>query len=130
MPSPAILVRLDVPEPLLDTYSAQASNMKVPVEALMADRLARYSAFDAQKPIYFDDTERQELERLIGKNVTSAREVLRILERNSSLSVGTARVTLKPNLLARLKSRCFIKDFEGWLSTLVVQELERFAGLR
>jgi len=130
MPSPAILVRLDVPEHLLDTYTAQADSMKVPVEALMADRLQRYSSFDAQKPIYFDDVERQELERLIGKNVSSATEVLRILERNASLSVGTARVTLKPNLLARLKSRCFVPDFETWLSTLVVQELERFAGLR
>ena len=126
----SVLVRLNVAEPLLDTYSTQADSMKVPVESLMASRLERYSTFDASKPIYFDDTERQELERLLGKNVTSAREVLRILERNSSLSVGSARVTLKPNLLARLKSRCFVADFETWLSTLVVQELERFAGLR
>ena len=82
------------------------------------------------KPLYFNDAERARLEALLGKNLSSAQDALQLLARSYTIRIDNCHITLKPTLLARLKSRCFVKDFKTWLSTLIVQELERYSGLR
>ena len=58
------------------------------------------------KPIYFDDDQRQELEHILGKNMTSTRELIIQVRNAVAVRVNNLKITLKPGLLARLKSRC------------------------
>ena len=121
-----ITVRLSLPA---DTLSKYDTGKRSPEEA-MSERLVRCADYTDTKPLYFNDKDRSKLEALLGKNLSSATDALHLLQRSFSVRANNVQITFKPTLLARLKSRCFSKDFEGWLANLVVESLERYAGLR
>jgi len=123
-------VSLHIPTDVLADYVEQGKNLSKPADEVMEKRLRSCINYTGSKPLYFDDEDRSRLEALIGKNVFSPTEALQLLERQRTLTVENVDITLKPQLLARLKSRCFVPDFEAWLSKLVVEELERYCGLR
>jgi len=139
-PLPAdVLVRLKLSPELISAYELQAADLGLTLEEILALRLAKCVALTDNKPLYFNDEERQELESLIGKNVSSAMEVVRLIK--SALSVKivgkqpnsnpfSLRVDLKPALLGKLHSRCFGRPFEDFLAQIVVEELERYCGVR
>ena len=123
-------IRLTISDTLLADLEKQAKSRKTTVERLITDRFKTFVHYTDAKPLYFTDSERQRLEALVGKNVSSADEALTMLLRALSVRIDDAAVTLHPRLLARLKSRCFTANFGKWLSQLIVEELERYVGLR
>jgi hypothetical protein len=123
-------IRLTVSDALLADLEKQAKSRKTTVERLITERFKAFVSYDDQKPLYFTDAERQRLESLIGKNVSTADEALTMLTRALSVRTDGVEFVLNPRLLARLKSRCFQSDFGKWLSQLIVEELERFVGMR
>ena len=100
------------------------------VDQLAADRLAETADFNALKPIYINDDHRQQLDRVLGRNHTTPEELLHSVTRLSAVSVAGVQVDLHPRLLTRLRSRCFGKPFPKFLADLIMEELERFAGMR
>ena len=86
------------------------------------------------RPIVFTDEERRALDALVGINVSSATQIIDRVRRANSLKIsdGKTRTTieLRPDLLDRLKSRCFGLPFPKFLKQIVVEELERYAGMR
>ena len=130
-----VLVRLRLTPELAAAYELQATDLGTSLEDLLEARLSQAVHMRDSKPLYFADLDRQELEALLGKNVTSPVEVLRLLRTALSVRVSarpdiSVRVDLKPHLLTRLRSRCFGKPFDEFLKLTITEALERYAGLR
>lgn len=128
-------IRLDLPEDLIDLYTSQADSQGMTLDEILIKRLTDFSGQTALKPLYFDDSDRQYLESLIGKNVSTPNDALNSIKSALSISLtsfgnATVRVSLKPHLLSRLKARCFKQPFPEFLMRTVQQELERFCGMR
>ena len=130
-----VLVRLHLTQTVANAYELQATALNIPLESLLESRLAQFVSLSDAKPLYFTDEDRRDLEALLGKNVSTPIEVLRLLRTYHSVRISgkpdlNVRVDLKPNLLSRLRSRCFGKSFDDFLKSTIITELERFAGLR
>jgi len=129
------LIRLRLTSELLSAYELQAADLNVPLEELLESRLVQMVAMRAVKPLFFSDEDRIELESLLGKNVNSPIELIRLIRNALSVRISgkpdvSMRVDIKPNLLTRLRSRCFGKPFEDFLKQVITEGLETYVGLR
>ena len=127
---PQYAFRIALSDDLCDLYQSQADRLNIPIEQILRDRLRMAVTFVDSKPLYFDDADRQDLEALLGKNLANARDALQTIRRYLTVKVEGVSIKLKPTLLARLKSRCFVADFGKWLTNIIVEELERYCGMR
>jgi len=126
----SIQCRIQLPDAVFDRYDAEAARRGIPVEELFAQRLAHCQDHTAEKPLYFNDSERQTLERYLGRNVLNVSDTLVQIRNAMSVRVHKVIVPLETQLLAKLKSRAIRVPFEEFLQTQVVQSLERYVGLR
>lgn len=120
-----ISIKLNIPEETLKKYESRGS-----LEKVMSETLTTCVDYTAQKPIYVNDTQRKRLDRLFGKNFKDADEIIQMMERYVTARIGEVNVQLSPQLLTRLKTRCFGKPFEQFLAERAVQGLEEFAAMR
>ncbi len=126
----SVLVRIAVPAHVADKYQAEAKDLDMQLEDVLANRLVECVGHTAAKPLYFDDAQRQKLEALIGKNVSKPNEALSIIERLLTIRINSVPVTLKPEVIARLRTRHFgTEDFGFWLAKLVNKWAMEFCGL-
>ena len=137
LPLPAdTLVRLKLAPELVAAYEIQADDLNLTLEELLELRLNKFVRLNDNKPLYFTDNERQELESLLGKNISSPTELIRLMKNALSVKIVekstdfSVRVDLKPHLLGRLHSRCFGKPFPDFMKQTITEELERFCGVR
>ena len=100
-----------VPADIAEEYQEQADSAGTTLATVVSERLTKCVYHAADKPLYFDDADRQELDRLLDYNFKSAQEVIERL--NSLLSVvkldaleDSAVIQLSPNQLYRLQGRC------------------------
>lgn len=119
-------IRLNMPKEVLDKYEQQGENLGKTLSA----RLVQCVDHVSEKPLYIDDRLRRRLERLFGKNFDRPEDVVHMMERYVTARIGEVDVQLAPQLLTRLKSRCFGKPFDQFLAELTVEELERHVGMR
>ena len=118
-------IKLDIPDEVLKKYEVRGS-----MEKVMSKTLTDCVDFTAVKPIYINDTQRKRLDRLFGKNFKDADEIIHIMERYVTARIGEVEVQLPPQLLVRLKTRCFGKPFEQFLAERAIEGLESYAGMR
>lgn len=118
-------IKLDIPDAILKKYEVRGS-----LEKVLAETLVECVDFTAKKPIYINDTQRKRLDRLFGKNFSTADELIHMMERYVTARIGDVDVQLSPQLLVRLKTRCFGKPFEQFLAERTVQGLEEFVAMR
>jgi hypothetical protein len=118
-------IKLEVPDEVLKKYELRGS-----LEKVMSQTLTDCVDFTAQKPIYVNDTQRKRLDRLFGRNFKNADELIHLMERYVTARIGDVDVQLPPQLLVRLKTRCFGKPFEQFLAERALQGLEEFAAMR
>lgn len=118
-------IKLDIPEEVLKKYELRGS-----LEKVLSQTLTDCVDFTAQKPIYVNDTQRKRLDRLFGRNFKSADELIQLMERYVTARIGEVNVQLSPQLLVRLKTRCFGKPFEQFLAERAVEGLEQYAAMR
>ncbi len=115
---------LELPSDVYHEYVKQSPDGDM--EDVMSSRLAACVGYDADKPLYFSDAERQELEHLLGRNLSSASEALAAVKRALTVKLDGVEVPLQPALLTRLKTRCFGKTFPEFLKERIVRGLEEF----
>jgi hypothetical protein len=129
--SPAsVMLRISLPANVLDKYQIEAEDVGLQLEDLLANRLIECVGHTAAKPLYFDDAQRRRLEELIGKNVSKPLEALSILERLLTIRINSVPVTLKPEVITRLRTRHFgTEDFGFWLAKMVNKWAAEFTGL-
>lgn len=129
-----VLVRLRLPTELVDRYEKQAEDAHIPLESLMELRLEQTVEANDNRPIYFSDLQRRELDMLMGINLTSADQVVDRVRRALSIKIHDGKnphtISLKPGLVNRLRSRCFEKSFPAFLKRTVLEGLESFVGWR
>jgi hypothetical protein len=127
-------LRVSLPTTIADHYQAIADMFGKALEDVISERLtttADYYDDDPGRPLHFNQAERQDLEKILGKNVFSTRDALVMVRNAVSLRIGNnLKITLRPELLQKLKSRCLGMEWDAFISQTVVQELERFVGLR
>jgi hypothetical protein len=126
-------LRVEIPTEIAEHYQSIADDSRKSIETILADRLettAEYYDTNPGRPLFFNNAERQELEQLLAKNVFSTRDALVLIRNALSLRLGSQKITLRPELLSRLKSRCINMDWEQFLELTTIQQLERFVGLR
>lgn len=127
------VLRIPVPTAIADHYEAIAEVSGKPLEEIVAERLATtadYYEDDPGRPLHFNQAERQELERILAKNVFSTRDALILIRNAMSFRLGNLKLSLRPDLLQKLKSRSFGMAWDEFLAQTITQELERFVGLR
>lgn len=122
---PTISVKVTLPQEVLDQFQEEGNLGNNISKHLMATK-----DFTSDKPIYITDVLRRRLDRLFGRNFQSATELVEAMERYVTARIGEVDIQLQPILLTRLKSRCFGKPFEQFLSERIVTGLEEFAGMR
>jgi hypothetical protein len=125
-----VRVRVFISPAVLDQYQQQADRVGLDVETLLGDRLGACVEHTAGKPLYFNDAERQEIDKMFGKNVYGTRDLLNQVRNCLAVKVGNIKITLQAPLLSRLKSRCLGAKWEAFLERLIIEDLERYCGLR
>jgi len=122
--------RIDVNESTEALYQQQADKRGVTIEAVLAERLETAAPYSSERPIYIDDANRKLMEAMLAKNLFKPEDVLREFRRLTEVDCAGVKVSLPPNVLERLKSRCFEQDFQAWLAKQVIEWAERAAEMR
>lgn len=127
---PNVQLRISLPAEIVDLYQDQADRTGLEIEQVVAARLLACVDHTSGKPLYFSDADRQELEQLLGRNVLHTKDALLQIRNAMCVRVNKVIISLKTNLLAKLKSRCIGMPFEDFLAQRVVQALEQYVGMR
>lgn len=126
-------LRVEISTEIAEHYQSIADAAGQPIETILRERLettAGYYDAVVGRPLHFNNEERQELEQILAKNLFSTRDAIVLVRNALSVRLGNAKITLRPELLMKLKSRCLGVPWERFLADTVVRELERFVGLR
>ncbi len=127
----SLRVKLTLPEQVIAYYEERARATGISLETLLARRLTDTMEQNAQRPIYLNDTDRTALEKQLGHNLGSPRQLIDAVAKLGRIRVGPIAVNLKEALVARLQSRCpRNQKFENFLEQTIVAVLEQFTGLR
>ncbi len=101
-----------------------------PSEEEMAARLKACVTYNAKSPLYFTDQQRNELSQILGRLIKTPAELISILKQKHEIKVGSVKVPLDDQLVARLETRCFGLSLEDLIKKQVVECLEQFVGMR
>jgi hypothetical protein len=132
LPREQVLIRLsiDLPSDLAAEYESQARTRGITLEQLLSERLSRCVSHAAASGLYFSDSERNELERLLGRQVKTAADAIRHVAKLVTISVEGIKVGLTPRLITRIKSRTFRQPLAEVVKREVRAGLELFCGMR
>jgi hypothetical protein len=119
-------IKLNIPDEILHKYEALEGSL----EKNLSSRLVAAADYTSTKPLYINDKLRQRLERLFGRNFSTPEDLVHQMEKYITARIGDVDVQLSPTLLTRLKTRCFGKPFEQFLTDRVVVSLEEYVGMR
>jgi hypothetical protein len=111
-------------------YEKFAARKRISMDQALSGRLDAFADCEAVKGLFFNDAERQELERIAGRNFSSAREVIEAVCRALTVKVGGVEVAIPAEMAARLKSRCQERNFEKWLADLISEKLSEYVNFR
>lgn len=130
--STKVLIKLELPEKLYEEYERMGGISGRSAEEEIAERLKRCQKHTASRPLYFNDEERGELERLTGGHLAQSPEVvLGRLRTAMSIVVEDVTIVINANLLQRLSTRVFRgQTMEGVITKVVKEALERHCGMR
>jgi len=108
---------------LIDQLSPQA---REEIEKLLAST----GPSGAEKSIVIDGESRRALEKLFGKNLNTAEDLVRNVEHALEFEIDSTPIALTPYLLDRLKTRAIGMSFNRFLPWIIKCQLEEFVGLR
>lgn len=132
MPKTLCRISFSIPEDLYLLYEQDAKDVDKTVEEIIIARLHTCRRHNASRPIYFNDEQRGKLEAMTGGRIlTDADVAIRRLENLASIQLDNTKVTFKPTLLTRLKSRCGrTQSFPEFVKKQAIEGLERYAMMR
>jgi hypothetical protein len=89
------LLRIPVSEDEFKTLSVQAQLAGMEVETFIAKRLPQIQKSNSEKPIVLTDEERRRIEQLVGKNISTGEELIRVVEHALTVSLNGLSMTLR-----------------------------------
>jgi hypothetical protein len=116
-----------------ETYNALDQTAKAQgkdIESACTDLLAKFSTVSSVKPIIVSDAARQQIEKLVGRNIGSEDQLLYIVKHALNVKLNDVDIPLTPYLIDRLRSRCIGMDFAEFMKRTVKRLLEEFANIR
>ena len=126
----SLRLKLDLPASVLNEYERQAEACGQTLEEYLADRLTRCVSYTSSKPIYITDSERQQIEILLRRNVNTAPELIKEIRVASSIRVDNVRVNLSQEVRRRLTTRHLDKtiSYDEHVARIVKKLLQEFVG--
>lgn len=111
-------------------YIQQATIAMKGPEEIMAERLVACANHTAEKPIYFNDDQRRELEKLLEANFGKPEEIINKVRPIAGVTVDGVVVPLNSRQIERLKSRCFFGiTYQEKLTKLIHDAINAETGL-
>ena len=127
----AAQLRVTLSQEIFAKYQEEATEYGVDVEQLLESRLKECVAYNSTTPLYFNDDQRRELERLTGKNLRGSAEALNMIRRAMEIQINGLPISFNPLLLERLRTRLPRgTDFKTFLQNMMVIWAEQYVGLR
>jgi hypothetical protein len=120
-----VSVKLNLPKYLVEAFEKEGD-----LEAVLESRLIAAANYTSKKPLYIDDSTRQQFDSLFGKNFSTPEELLAAVKKLMTVKVEKVNIALNPTLITRLRTRCFGLPFEDFLVKQVVGGLEEYVGMR
>lgn len=124
------LLRVEVSDSALEAYEIEAARRGRTVEEVVSERLVKFAHVDSTKPIVLDDKARQHIDKLLGRNFSTAAELVSAVQRALMCKIDEVEIPCSPYLLERLRTRCLGMEFPKFMQATVKRLLEEFAGLR
>lgn len=123
----SIHIKLHLPDDVIAKYEALGS-----LEKVLSDHLKKTADFNSTKPLYITDALRQRIEKFFGRNFDNPLDLIKVIEKYSTIRVGDVDIKLPPQILSRLRSRHFNvnETFEQFLIKTITTGLEEYVGLR
>ena len=127
-----VMFKIELPEALYLQYEEEGARNTRSAEEEITKRLNGCKEHTANRPVYFNDKQRKELESLLGRHLGGDPEVLLARLRNAmKLKVGDVEIVLDSHLLDRLSTRVFRgQTIEDNIEKWVIEALEKHAGMR
>jgi len=129
-PSLTRIRALTLPTEVVQQYEAEANSKRATLESVLESRLTSCVSHTSASAIYLSDSDRQSLVKMTGRTLSSAADIIKVVERVLTINLENVSITLPPLLTTRLRTRCFTKDFEAYLRKRVVEGLEEYCGMR
>ena len=131
-PDSVVLVRLELPREVFETYEAQSAASGREVEEELSTRLMRCREHTASQCIYLNDSDRQQLGVLVGRSISTPAQLLNAVRNTMAVRCGTIKGELSRRHLDRLTPRAKAEhrapEEVGWREML--RGLEEFLGMR
>jgi hypothetical protein len=96
----------------------------------MVKRLKACVGYDSKSPLYITDQQRNEINQILGRLIKTPAELISLLKQKHEIKVGSVKVPIDDQLVARLETRRFGLSLEELIKTKVVECLEQFVGMR
>ena len=128
--SERIRISITLPQDLIDKYHAIADRQQKTVEQAIETQLYKYQDVESTKPLTLNDQQRQQVEQLLGVNISTADNFVSFLQRKFDLAVDNVNITLTPYLLDRLRSRCIGMEWDKFLQMTIKRQIEEYVGVR
>lgn len=121
----SVRVTVVIPEDVAALYEGEGT-----LEEEMSARLINCKNYTSDKPLYFNDRQRLELEDLLKRNFTTAQQLLVAVRQLCTVTVGGTKVPIDPILSERLRSFCTPgMHYSEWLADKSVTLLKQFARM-
>lgn len=101
-PETLVMVRLTLPAGLMDHFEAQAAITGVQFETYLLEHLTRTRYHTSENPLYIEDNDRVEIQRLLGAKVNTPERLLDMIRRLVTWKVGTHKLELTPNQIEQI----------------------------
>lgn len=124
------LVEVLVTKGVYDDLKAQAKKNNTDIATTIRRKLLQFGHVDSTKPIVLNDADRQHVEKLLARNLTTADELVSALQRALMVRVDSIEIPISPFLLDRLRTRCIGMEFDKFMQQTIKRALEEFAGVR
>lgn len=72
--------------------------------------------------------ELSQISALLRRNLHDKEGLLQAIRIASTFKLDGISINLEPRLLQRLKTRCLVKDFPGFLRDVIIKQLHDYAG--
>lgn len=72
--------------------------------------------------------ELSQISLLLRRNLHDKEGLLQAIRIASTFKLDGISINLEPRLLQRLKTRCLVKDFPGFLRDVIIKQLHDYAG--
>lgn len=127
-----VTLEISLPRAIFDELKSQSSSGRGSIDlgTLIRTRLMLYGSLNSAKPIILSDADRQHLERLVGRNLSTSSEVVALIQRALSCSISGMQIPLSLRLMERLKSRALGMELEKYIILTITRALETEVGLR